>query len=327
MIIIPQKYFSKLNSLKINKFLKAELISLFCRINTLTIIKIAGSGHIGTSMSAMDLFVWIKYFQFPLDKKKTKDKNRNIFFSSKGHDVPALYSVLYSLDIIKIKKFLKLRRIDGLDGHPDISINGIEANTGSLGMGISKAKGIAWSKNYLKQKGKVIVLTGDGEFQEGQNFEALQCASHQKINNLIVIIDHNKIQSSQFVKNIISLRDLKKKISSFGWYVERCNGHSFNSLSKIFKKFEKITDKPKLLIADTIKGKGIDLIEHPNFMKKNRFYNWHSGAPEDTVYSEMITELVDKTKKKLKDNKILIKPFLNIKKDLVKNKNKSLDIH
>ena len=216
MIIVPQKYFVKINNLSINKYLKAELISLFCRINTLTIIKIAGSGHIGTSMSAMDLFVWIKYFQFPLNKKNTKDKNRNIFFSSKGHDVPALYSVLYSLGIIKIKEFLRLRRIDGLDGHPDISVNGIEANTGSLGMGISKAKGIAWSKNYLKQKGKVIVLTGDGELQEGQNYEALQTASHQKINDLIVIIDHNKIQSSQFVKNIITLGNLKKKISSFG---------------------------------------------------------------------------------------------------------------
>ena len=327
MIIVPQKYFAKINNLSINKYLKAELISLFCRINTLTIIKIAGSGHIGTSMSAMDLFVWIKYFQFPLNKKNIKDKNRNIFFSSKGHDVPALYSVLYSLGIIKIKEFLKLRRIDGLDGHPDISVNGIEANTGSLGMGISKAKGIAWSKNYLKQKGKVIVLTGDGEFQEGQNYEALQTASHQKINDLIVIIDHNKIQSSQFVKNIITLGNLKKKISSFGWHVERCNGHSFRDLNKIFKNFEKIKNKPKLLIADTIKGKGIHSIEHPNYMKKNKFYNWHSGAPKDKEYNDMMIGLIEETKKKLKDNKILIKPFMNVKKDLIGNKNKSLDIH
>ena len=109
-------------------------------------IKIAGSGHIGTSMSAMDIFVWIKFF---INKKISfKDTNRNILFSSKGHDAPALYSVLYAIGLITLKKLLLLRRLNGLDGHPDVSIKGIEANTGSLGMGISKAKGFAWSKIF-----------------------------------------------------------------------------------------------------------------------------------------------------------------------------------
>jgi transketolase N-terminal domain/subunit len=132
-----------------------------------------------------------------------------------------------TLGLIKENQFTKLRRLGGLDGHPDVSIRGIEANTGSLGMGISKAKGYAWAKKYLKKKGDVIVLIGDGEFQEGQIFESLQNSAHQKISNLIVIMDHNKIQSSDYVKNIINLRDLKKKISSFGWEVEQCDGHNF----------------------------------------------------------------------------------------------------
>jgi transketolase len=327
MIIVPYQNFELIKKLKINNFKKAEIIAIFCRINTLTMIKIAGSGHLGTSMSALDLFVWIKHFQFPTKKNLINDKNRNIFFSSKGHDAPGLYSVLFSLGIIKLNKLLKLRKLNGLDGHPDISIKGIEANTGSLGMGISKGKGIMWAKKYLNQKGKVIVLTGDGEFQEGQIYEALQTTSHQKINDLIVIIDHNKIQSSEFVKKIIDLKDLKKKISSFGWHVERCNGHSFRDLKKIFSKFETIKNKPKLLIADTIKGKGIDSIEHPKVMKKNKFYNWHSGAPSDELYDEMIATILKKTKKKLKESKIDINPFAVLDGKSSFYKYKSTDIH
>ena len=170
MIIIKKKFIQKISALKINKFIKAELISDLCRINTLSIIKIAGSGHIGTSMSAMDIFVWVKFF-INKEEKNFKDLNRNILFSSKGHDAPALYSVLYAIGLITLKKLLLLRRLHGLDGHPDVSIKGVETNTGSLGMGISKAKGFAWSKKYLGLNGSVIVITGDGEFQEGQIFD------------------------------------------------------------------------------------------------------------------------------------------------------------
>jgi len=231
------------------------------------------------------------------------------------------------LGILKIKDILNLRKLNGLDGHPDISIKGIDANTGSLGMGISKAKGFSWAKNYLKNKGNVVVMTGDGEFQEGQIFESLQTASHQKINNLIVIIDHNKIQSSQYVKKIIDLKNLKSKVSSFGWHVERCNGHSYKELNKKFNKFSKIKNKPKLLIADTVKGKGIKMIEHTSFMKNNRYYNWHSGAPSDKLYNEMILTMIKNIENKLKNYKIKINPFQIIKNQSLFSKYKSLDIH
>ncbi len=327
MIVSSYKYFEKIRKLKINDYLKAEFISDLCRINTLTMIKIAGSGHIGTSMSAMDLFVWIKHFKHHNKLKNLKSKNRNIFFSSKGHDVPALYSVLYSLGVLKLNDILKLRKIDGLDGHPDLSIKGIEANTGSLGMGISKAKGMCWAKNKLGHKGSVVVLTGDGEFQEGQIFESLQTTNHQNINNLIVIIDHNKIQSSQYVKNIIDLRDLKRKVEAFGWHVERCDGHSFSKIDQVFKKFEKVKNKPKLLIADTIKGKGLNKIEHTKVMKKNKFYNWHSGAPTDKEYNEMIKEIISRIKKKISKNRLNFDPFEKIEKNKLIKSYKSLDIH
>lgn len=327
MIIFKKKLFDEILNLKISKFKKAELISDFCRINTLSIIKIAGSGHIGTSMSAMDIFVWIQFFLINKKKFYKKDLNRDIFFSSKGHDVPAMYSVLYSLGILKLKQFTMLRRLNGLDGHPDVSIKSIETNTGSLGMGISKAKGFAWSKKYLNKKGSTFVLTGDGEFQEGQIFESLQTTAHQKLNNIVVIIDHNKIQSSKFIKDVIDLKNLKKKIRSFGWHVDRCNGHSFVELDKVFNKFKKIKNKPKLLIADTIKGKGVKLIEHVSFMKKNKFYTWHSGAPSDKVYNKMINSIINHIKKKINRNHLKFDFFAKKNYYTYTNKNISIDIH
>ena len=327
MIIFKKKIFDKIFNSKLHKYKKAELIADFCRLNTLSIIKLAGSGHLGTSMSAMDIFVWLKYFQIYTKKFNKRNMNRDIFFSSKGHDVPAMYSVLYSLGIINLDKFILLRRLNGLDGHPDVSIKSIETNTGSLGMGISKAKGFAWSKKYLKKKGDTIVLTGDGEFQEGQIYESLQTTAHQKINNLIVIIDHNKIQSSKFVKDIIDLKNIKKKVESFGWYVLRCNGHSFNDLDSVFKKFKKINDKPKLLIADTVKGRGIKSIEHTHFMKKNKSYAWHSGAPSDKLYSQMINSLILEIKKKLIKFRFNFNPFEKNNFHKYSKKNISIDIH
>jgi transketolase len=322
----PYKEINKIVKLNINTFVKAELLSILCRLNTLAIIKLAGSGHIGSSFSALDIFVWLKHFQIKNKNKNLKDKSRNIFFSSKGHDVPALYSVLYSLGILSTQQMLRLRRFKGLDGHPDIRIKGVEANTGSLGMGISKAKGILWAKKYLKKKGQVVVLTGDGEFQEGQIFESLQTTSHQSLNDLIVIMDHNKIQSSQYVKDVICLGELKKKIKSFGWFVTRCNGHNFKNISKAFDRLKKINNKPKFLILDTIKGKGVSFMEHTKVMQKQKIYNWHAGAPDDKNFLLAQKEIIQKIKTRFKKYKISCPLFLNIK-DNKKIVNKTVEFH
>ena len=328
IFFVPYKEINKIINLKINDFIKAELLALVNRLNTVAIIKKAGSGHIGTSLSAIDIFIWVKFFQFKTYKKDIKKKFRNIFFSSKGHDVPALYSVLYSLGIINFNKILKLRKIGGLDGHPDISVPGIDANTGSLGMGLSKAKGILWAKKYLGKKGKVVVVTGDGEFQEGQIFEALQTISHQRLNEIIVIIDHNKIQSTQFVKKIIDLKNLKKKIETFGWYVCRCDGHNFKKLNKVFNKFSTIKNKPKLLIADTIKGKGISFMEHTKIMRKQKNYTWHAGAPNDKDFGLAQEELIKKIKLKFSEKLLPFPKFINInKKNETKSNNNLIEIH
>ena len=327
ILFVVFKEIKKIENFKIGKYYKAELLALINRLNTLAIIKKAGSGHIGTSFSAMDIFVWIKFFQFRTNKNDLNKQSRNIFFSSKGHDAPALYCVLYSLGIINFNKIIKLRKINGLDGHPDVTIPGIEANTGSLGMGLSKAKGIVWSKKYFKTKGKVVVITGDGEFQEGQIYESLQTISHQKLNDIIVIIDHNKIQSSQFVKKIIDLKNLKSKIKSFGWHVERCDGHNFRRLNKVFNNFSKIKNKPKLLIADTVKGKGVSFMEHPGVMKKQKIYTWHAGAPNDQDFIKAQSELIKKIKIKFNKRSLSLPKIININNKKKLNLNSDIEIH
>ena len=242
-----------------------------CRANALATVKRAGSGHLGSSLSSLDIVTALYFAEMNIAELGIAHPDRDIYFSSKGHDVPGHYAVLYGLGILSKEKFINLRRHDGTHGHPDVSIPGIEANSGSLGMGISKAKGMAWAKKAKGSGGRVIVMTGDGELQEGQIWESLQTTAHQGINNLIAIVDHNKFQSDKALRHIIDLGDLAAKFTMFGWHVERCNGHDFAALGEVFAKFKRITDKPKVLIADTVKGKGISFMESPHGITGQKF--------------------------------------------------------
>ena len=149
------------------------------RANALTAVKRAGSGHLGSSFSAMDVVVHLFEEELTTARLGWDHPDRDVYFSSKGHDVPGLYAVLHSFGVIPTERLLRLRRLGGLDGHPDVRVPGIEANSGSLGMGISKGRGMAWAKRFLGRAGRVVVMIGDGELQEGQNYEALQGAAHQ----------------------------------------------------------------------------------------------------------------------------------------------------
>ena len=291
--IIPLEEFKRVNEAPINKYAKLALLSDMCRINTLASVKGAGSGHLGSSFSAMDIVVWLYYEEMNTVQVGFSSPDRDIYFSSKGHDVPGLYAVLYSLGALPKDKLISLRRLTGTCGHPDVGTPGIEANSGSLGMGISKAKGMAFAKRLRGHQGGVFVLTGDGELQEGQIFEALQTAPYQKITNLTVIVDHNKVQSDKLVREITDLGDLEAKFGAFGWHVARCDGHDFARLEKVFSEFRSVPGKPKILIADTIKGKGVSFMEHPEALKADGgLYRWHSGAPDDQSFSVAYDELV-----------------------------------
>jgi transketolase len=280
--------------------LELELLAEICRANVLTAIKLAGSGHIGSSLSALDIVVVLHYRIMNTIALGHGNPDRDVFISSKGHDVPGLYSVLHSAGVIPDDMLRRLRRHGGLDGHPDVSTFGIEANSGSLGMGVSKGKGIAWAKSHLRRGGQVYVLTGDGELQEGQNFEAFQSAAHHGVGNLNVIVDHNKIQSDKAVDEIIDLGRLEDKLVAFGWRVARCDGHDFEALVDVLRKLRRDTSRPKILIADTIKGRGVSFMEHPRSLREsNGVYAWHSGAPDDSTYASAWGEVIDRLNRRL----------------------------
>src|SRR5207249_7659153 len=201
------------------------LLADMCRANALVAVKRAGSGHLGSSFSALDIVVHLLWRELNVAELGWEHPERDVFFSSKGHDVPGLYAALHALGVIPAERLLRLRRLGGLDGHPDVGVPGIEANSGSLGMGISKGRGVAWAKRHLGRGGRVVVMVGDGELQEGQNFEALQAAVHQRTGRLWVVVDRNALQSDKPTEQILALGDLEAKLAAFGWQVESCDGH------------------------------------------------------------------------------------------------------
>ena len=200
--------------------------------------------------------------------------------------------MLHSLGVIPTDRLLRLRRLGGLDGHPDVGVPGIEANSGSLGMGISKGRGMAWAKRFLGRGGRVVVMVGDGELQEGQNWEALQAGAHEAMGNLIVIVDRNELQSDRRTEEILALGDLEEKVRRFGWYVDVCDGHDHVRLREAFEDFHSDVDHPKLLLAHTIKGKGVSFMEHPRALEEGGgTYRWHAGAPDDETFGRAFAEL------------------------------------
>jgi len=297
--IIKKSEFDRIKNIDGNWETKMQLFADMCRYNTLVAVKKAGSGHLGSSLSAMDITTYLYLNELNILDVGLDSPDRDIYFSSKGHDVPGLYSIFYALGIIPEEKLLMLRRLHGLDGHPEVRIPGIEASTGSLGMGISKGKGMAWAKSYRNKKGHVYVLTGDGEFQEGQIYESLQAAAHQKIGNLTAIMDHNKYQTDMLVKDVNNIEDVVNKVSAFGWHAVRINGHDYNELKKTFTELKNVTDKPKMIIADTIKGKGVSFMERPETetFEGKTLYKWHSGAPDDESYEKGLAELTESINK------------------------------
>jgi len=299
--LIPINEFKRVREANIDKYARLALLSDMCAANALATVKRAGSGHLGSSFSSLDVVTYLYHFEMNIAEVGVDHPDRDFYFSSKGHDVPGHYAVLHSLGLLSEERFQHLRRLDGTHGHPDVSIAGIEANSGSLGMGISKAKGMALGKKMSGAKGRVMVMTGDGELQEGQIWESLQTAAYQKVNNLIAIVDYNKIQTDKSVKDIIDLGDLARKFEVFGWHAQTCNGHDFAELENAFTRLKQINDRPKVLIADTIKGKGVSFMEGPRALQDgNGLYPWHSGAPDDEKFEAGHGEIVNRINAQLK---------------------------
>ena len=252
------------------------------RLNTLSMIKAAGSGHIGSSFSAIDLMLACRTF--------LSDNPQNVFFSSKGHDAPGLYAVMNAHGEIPDSFLLKLRRMEGLPGHPEVGSFGIPTSTGSLGMGISKGKGFLYSRKNLNST--VTVLLGDGELQEGQIWESLPGASRDNMQGLIAIVDGNKIQSDTWVDKTLPLGDLRKRVEGSGWLYFECDGHDYSSIKETLAHAKTESQRPVFIYAHTKKGSGVSFMER--FDSNGKFYKFHSGSPSDQDYMSAVDELIKK---------------------------------
>ena len=227
-------------------------------------------GHIGGSLSIVEI---IAVLHFLVMKKGDK------FILSKGHAASALYSVLSLKGKIKRKELKSFGKFNSrLQTHPINCVDGIEIVTGSLGQGLSTALGMA-----LARKNRVYCLLGDGELQEGQVWEAAMAASHYKLANLCAIVDVNKLQLDGETKKVMDLGNLKKKFSSFGWKVISCNGHKISELILAFKEAKKENKRPQVILADTVKGKGVSFMENK--------VEWHGQIPDEKQKEKALEEI------------------------------------
>ena len=289
LVYVPVAEFRRLRDAGLPAVQTAQAFAALARINTLYMIARAWSGHIGTSFSSLEIMSWLF-----LNEIRDLDEGPSacdIFFSSKGHDAPALYSVLIGMGLLPEDKADHLRRLHGLPGHPHVETPYIQANTGSLGMGISKAKGMAIANRLQGRPRRIFVLTGDGELQEGQFWESLASAASRQLSEITVIVDHNKIQSDTWVEQVSDLGDVEAKVRAFGWHVARCDGHDLQAIEQTLRSFDRVVDRPKLLVADTIKGKGVSFMEGPA-LAAGALYAYHSGAPTEVEYANGSKELL-----------------------------------
>lgn len=261
----------------------------YCRESRRNIIEMvysAQSGHIGGSLSSCEILTVLfhKCMKNILEWKESSDyEMRDRFVLSKGHISPLLYSVMSQVGYIKKDELKTFRKLGTrLQGHPTTVLPGIEIPTGSLGQGLSFACGIAMSLKLDKNPANVFVLLGDGETQEGNVWEALMQGSHRNLNNLVAIVDRNMLQIDGNTENVMALGDLSAKLTSFGWNVVEIDGHDIEQIYEAIENAKK-SDKPSVIVANTIKGKGV------SFMENNP--GWHGTAPKEPDYIKAMEEL------------------------------------
>ncbi|MET0391443.1 MAG: transketolase C-terminal domain-containing protein [Polyangiales bacterium] len=288
---VPRHVFQCVEQAALSAYDRAELVADLCRVNVLYMIARAGAGHIGSSFSSLEIMSWLLLEE--LDRA-APNCDGNLYFSSKGHDAPAFYALLIALGHLPEAELHSLRRLGGLPGHPDVATKGVLTNTGSLGMGISKAKGMILAQRAragVSEQRRVFVLTGDGELQEGQIWESLASAVRARMSELTVIIDHKRLQSDGYVSETSDLGDLRAKLESFGFRVSRIAGHSVQALQQVLKPSAATSaDLPHAIIAETVKGRGVSFMEASELPPQG-IYRFHSGAPQPAQYDAALAEL------------------------------------
>ena len=235
----------------------------------------AKSGHPGGSLSAADVLTYLYFKHMNIDPQNPRWEKRDRFVLSKGHAAPALYSVLANRGFFPVDELKTLRHIGSrLQGHPNMNLTpGVDMSTGSLGQGVSSAVGMALAGKMDQKSYRVYTLLGDGEIEEGQVWEAAMAAAKFHLDNLCAVVDVNGLQIDGKTADVMPSEPLDKKFEAFGWHVIKVNGHDYEALENAFAEAAATKDQPTVLLAATVKGKGV------SFMENNA--GWHGKAPDD----------------------------------------------
>lgn len=254
------------------------------RRDVVEMIGVGTAGHLGGSVSLAELLAVLYFHIMNFDGEKPGDPGRDRLLLSKGHAALIQYAALCEKGCFDRSEFKRVKAIDGLlQGHPDLSVPGIEAVTGSLGQGLSIGVGMALSLRLDKSSARVYVVTGDGEQGEGQIWEAAMAASNFKLDNLTAFLDWNKVQATGPVKDVFNNPDLDKKWAAFGWDVQVVNGHNIEEIIAAVEKAKTVKGKPSMIVLDTVKGKGF------SFAEGNAAY--HNGILDEAAYTRALAEL------------------------------------
>jgi transketolase len=260
------------------------------RKDILKMLTIAGSGHTGGSLSIVEILVSLYFYKMKLDPKNPAWQERDIFILSKGHACPALYAVLAERGYFPKEDLWGLRKFGSkLQGHPQMGLAGVEISSGSLGQGLSIANGAALAARLDNSPRRIYCLMGDGETNEGQVWEAVMTSSHYKLDNVCAIIDFNKLQIDGFCCDVKDMKPYVHKWKDFGWEAIEADGHNITEMMDALDKAEKTKGKPSVIIAHTVKGKGVSFIENK--------VEWHGIAPKKEEYELAIKELDEQLKK------------------------------
>lgn len=277
-----------------NKIAYLNKISAEARYLAMESVINSGLGHLGGSLSSMDILTVLYFYILNISKDNLSSPDRDRFILSKGHSSIGLYSVL-ALKGILDKSLLSTFRKDGsiLSGHPEPGIPGVEHGTGSLGHGLSVGVGMALAAKIDRKSYKTFVIVGDGESQEGQIWEAAMSGAHYNLDNLTVIVDRNMLQIDGSTEKIMKLGNLKAKWEAFGWAAKTVDGHSISEIINTMHKLPFEPNKPSVIIANTVKGKGVDFMENQA--------KWHGGAPKGAEAESALKQLKENLERLLKD--------------------------
>ena len=255
------------------------------RRNIIDEVHAAKSGHPGGSLSITDVMTYLYFAEMNVDPKNPADPDRDRLVLSKGHTAPALYATLAEKGFFPREELLKLRKLDSfLQGHPDMKHTpGVDMTTGSLGLGISAACGMALAAKIQNKDYRTYAIVGDGESEECQVWEAAMFAAHYKLDNFCLVIDWNGLQIDGPVEKVMNPTPHDKKLEAFGFHVISADGHDFDAIEAAFQEAKTVKGKPSAIIFKTVKGKGVSFMENQ--------VGWHGSAPNDEQYATAIAEL------------------------------------